>query len=36
VLDWDLYPVVTEDLKVALERERPSGLEFRPVLTSHG
>jgi hypothetical protein len=36
VLDWDLYPVVTEDLKVALERERPSGLEFQPVLTSHG
>jgi hypothetical protein len=34
VVGWDLWPVVTEDLKVALERERPSGLEFQPLQTS--
>lgn len=34
VVDWDLYPVVTQELKAALEHEGATGLEFQPRLTS--
>jgi hypothetical protein len=35
VVDWDLFPVVTEELKAALEHEGATGVEFEPRPASH-
>lgn len=34
VIDWELFPLVTEEIKAALEKEGATGLECRLVPTS--
>jgi hypothetical protein len=33
VIDWELFPIITEEIKTALEQKGATGLECRPVLT---